>query len=130
MGLSHKHLYVVPNNLVGQWRDTFLLLYPEAKLLCIGPSQFTPAKRTAVLEKIRDESYDGIIMAASCFEQIKLSKSFYMDQLTVTKADIERIAAKAEKSTSGLKRKKDKVDDIKMIFFLFDIVFSPYSFFK
>ncbi|MBP3633913.1 MAG: DEAD/DEAH box helicase family protein [Oscillospiraceae bacterium] len=111
MGLSHKHLYVVPNNLVGQWRDTFLLLYPEAKLLCIGPSQFTPAKRTAVLEKIRDESYDGIIMAASCFEQIKLSKSFYMDQLTVTKADIERIAAKAEKSTSGLKRKKDKVEE-------------------
>ena len=76
MGLSQKNLYVVPNNLVGQWRNIFLQLYPQAHLLCVEPRNFTPAKRDAMLQNIRDKDYDGIIMAYSCFEQISLSKEY------------------------------------------------------
>ena len=76
MGLSKKNLYVVPNDLVGQWKGIFLNLYLQAKLLCVEPKSFTPAKRDKVLETIRDHEYDGIIMAYSCFEQISLSQDY------------------------------------------------------
>lgn len=74
MGLSTKNMYVVPNNIVGQWKNIFTEMYPSTKLLCVDPKNFTPAKREAVLERIRDEDFDGIIIAYSCFEQIPLSK--------------------------------------------------------
>jgi len=67
MGLSQKNLYVVPNNIVSQWKNIFLTLYPDAKLLCVEPKGFTKDKREAVLTKIRDEDFDGVIMAYSCF---------------------------------------------------------------
>lgn len=72
-GISKKNLYVVPNNLVGQWRDIFLHMYKDAKVLTIEPKSFTPARRYEVLKKIRDEDYDGIIIAYSSFELIPMS---------------------------------------------------------
>ena len=32
MGISNKNMYVVPNNIVGQWKDIFEQMYPNAKL--------------------------------------------------------------------------------------------------
>ena len=74
MGLSQKNMYVVPNNIVGQWKDIFLTMYPQAELLCVEPKSFVPSKRQAVLERIRDEDFDGIIITCSCFEQIPPSE--------------------------------------------------------
>lgn len=34
----------------------FLVMYPDAGLLCVEPKNFTPTKREAVLEEIRDPS--------------------------------------------------------------------------
>lgn len=76
IGISKKNMYVVPNNLVGQWRDIFLNMYKDAKLLVIDPKSFTPTKRYDVLKKIRDEEYDGIIIAYSSFELIEMSYDF------------------------------------------------------
>ncbi|GHU06442.1 hypothetical protein FACS1894158_12870 [Betaproteobacteria bacterium] len=80
-GRSSKNLFIVPNNLVGQWQDTFLCMYPEARLLCVEPKQFTPARRQAVLLDIQNTSYDGIIMAASCAEQIPISIAYHQKVL-------------------------------------------------
>lgn len=109
MGLSKKNLYVVPNNIVGQWRDIFLSMYPAAKLLTVEPKSFTPSKREKMLEKIRDEEFDGIIMAYSCFEQIPLSQQFYADQLQDTQARIKEMAEDAKKNTSKLQKQKEKI---------------------
>lgn len=73
MGLSSKNLFVVPNNIVGQWKNVFLELYPDANVRVIEPKGFVPSKRQQALEDIRDNEYDGIIMAYSCFERIPLS---------------------------------------------------------
>ncbi len=73
IGISKKNIYVVPNNLVGQWRDIFLYMYKDAKLLVVEPKSFTPAKRYEALKKMRDEDYDGIIIAYSSFEMIPMS---------------------------------------------------------
>lgn len=110
MGLSNKNLYVVPNNIVSQWRDIFKTLYPDANLLCIEPKNFVPSKREAVIEKIRDEDYDGIIIAYSCFEQIPVSKDFYMEELTELKNKIYELSANAKKVTSKLKKKREAIE--------------------
>ncbi len=110
MGHSKKNLYVVPNNIVGQWKSIFLELYPDAKLLCVDPKAFVPKKREAVLEQIRDCDYDGIIMAYSCFEQIPLSKEYYLDELKSKKEMIEDIVTKKGKATSKLKKKKEAIE--------------------
>ena len=72
-GISKKNLYVVPNNLVGQWRDIFLKMYKNANVLTVEPKNFTPAKRYETLKNIRDNDYDGIIIAYSSFELIPMS---------------------------------------------------------
>ena len=109
MGLSQKNLYVVPNNIVGQWRDIFLSMYPSANLLTVEPKSFTPSKRENMLEKIRDEEFDGIIMAYSCFEQIPLSQKFYVDQLQDTQTRIKEMAEDAKKNTGRLQKQKEKI---------------------
>lgn len=90
MGLSKKNLYVVSNNILGQWRSTFSSLYPEAKLLAVEPSSFTPSKRIEVLKEIRDGSYDAILMAYSSFDLIPLSKGFLLEQLNKEKREIQK----------------------------------------
>lgn len=74
LGISKKNMYAVPNSITGQWENTFKKLYPDANLLCITPGNFTKAHRIKVLEQIRDNDYDGIIIAYSCFEMIPIRK--------------------------------------------------------
>ena len=109
MGLSHKNMYVVPNNIVGQWENTFRTLYPQAKLFCIDPRKFLPARRKSILTYIRDGDFDGIIIAYSCFEQIPLSKEFYREQLLLEQDRIAKIAGKKTKVPSRLKKKQEAI---------------------
>ncbi|MBQ0084336.1 MAG: DEAD/DEAH box helicase family protein, partial [Clostridiales bacterium] len=109
MGLSQKNMFVVPNNIVGQWKNIFLCLYPNANILCVEPKSFAPSKREGVLERIRDEDFDGIIIAYSCFEQIPLSKEYYQNQLIDEQELIAEIAGKKNKATSRLKKKGEAV---------------------
>ncbi|MBR1744320.1 MAG: DEAD/DEAH box helicase family protein, partial [Lachnospiraceae bacterium] len=73
MKLSEQNMYVVPNNLVGQWKDFFYTMYPGAYIKCVEPKLFTPHKREEVLADIRDGGYDAVIIAYSCFTQIPIS---------------------------------------------------------
>lgn len=75
MEMSRKNMFVVPNNIVGQWEKIFTDLYPKAKLLTIDPKSFKPELREKVLVQMRDGDYDGIIIAYSCFEMIPLSST-------------------------------------------------------
>ena len=111
MGLSKKNLYVVPNNIVGQWHKIFLEMYPNAKILTVDPKSFIPSKRQSVLEKIRDEEYDGIIMAYSCFEQIPLSQDFYISELQDMKEKIETLFNNSKKITKKLNKKKKQIEE-------------------
>lgn len=109
MELSKKNLYVVPNNIVGQWREIFLSMYPAAKLLIVEPKSFTPQKREKVLETVRDGDFDGIIMAYSCFEQIPLSQKYYIKQLEAAREQIQETAKDICKRTGNLRKKEEKI---------------------
>ena len=110
MRLSKKNLYVVPNNIIGQWKGIFLTMYPNARLLCVEPKTFTPQKREGVLQKIRDEDFDGILMAYSCFEQIPLSKACCEEELRQKKEQIIDILAQRKQTTSRLRRKQEAIE--------------------
>lgn len=109
MGLSEKNMFVVPNNIVGQWKNIFYAMYPSANILCVEPKSFAPSKRESVLERIRDEDFDGIIIAYSCFERIPLSKEYYRNRLVYEQELIAEIAGKKNKATSRLKKKQEAV---------------------
>ena len=109
IGISKKNLYVVPNTLVGQWKEIFLKLYPDANLLCVEPNGFKKGKREKVLKSIRDEDYDGIIMAYSSFELIPVSKEYYMAKIEEEIEEINRKAQDENKVTSSHTRKKEKL---------------------
>ena len=40
-------------------------MYPSADILCVDTKSFAPSKRESVLERIRDNDFDGIIIAVS-----------------------------------------------------------------
>lgn len=111
MGLSKKNLYVVPNNIVGQWENLFLTLYPGAKLLCVDPKRFTPQKRGQVLERMRDEEFDGIIIAYSCFEKIPLSREYQIETLQARKKAAAEVSRNLGKSTAALRKKQQALED-------------------
>ena len=88
-GLSRKNLFVVPNNIVGQWEYMFSTLYPNAKTITVEPRTFKPEMRSKVLSQIRDGDYDGIIMAYSCFEMINLSSEYVATSLHEKLSEID-----------------------------------------
>lgn len=104
-----KNLYVVPNNVVGQWAEMYAVLYPKAKVLTVEPKDFTPSKRQAKLMEIRDGSFDGVIIAYSCFEQIPLSEKYRISEL---REEAARIAdAKSIRKTKASERRAEQIHD-------------------
>lgn len=117
MGLSTKNMYVVPNNIVGQWHAIFKEMYPDANVLCVTPNSFTPNKREIMLERMRDEDFDGIIIAYSCFERIPLSKHFYISQLNSRIKAISQIANQRNKATATVRKRLEKLqEDLQKVF--------------
>ena len=99
MGISKKNLFVVPNNIVGQWESIFKMLYPGANILVVDPKVFKPEKRQDILKDIRDNDYDGIIMAYSCFDMLRVSNNFKKQYLRDRISTLKRSAGNYEKST-------------------------------
>lgn len=122
IGISKKNMYVVPNNIIGQWKDLFERLYPKANVLCIDPSCFSPKKREAVIEEIKNGDYDGIIIAYSCFETVPISKQYYIDTMMkeIEKLNkqmknnklIDKLQSKSRKLTEAVEELKNAADDI------------------
>jgi len=81
MKKSSKNLYVVPNNIVGQWKDIFLEMYPDANILVVDNRNFKKDVREDTLRKIRDEEYDGIIMTYTVFTAIPIKKESRIEML-------------------------------------------------
>ena len=87
-------MYVIPNNILPQWRKMFLHIYPKANLLVIDRKNFNVKKRAATLEKIVNEDYDAILIAYSCFDMLSLSKKYYMEFYKKQLATLEKAKEK------------------------------------
>lgn len=105
MDISKKNMFVVPNNIVGQWESIFRAMYPDARLLVIEPKTFRPQNRKKILESVRDEDFDGIIIAYSSFEQIKLSGEYSYNALLAEKTRLSALSKEKNKANARLRRK-------------------------
>ncbi len=114
MKLSDKNLYVVPNNIVGQWKDIFLSLYPKANIITVEPKNFTLEKRQSVLKKIRDTDSDAIIMAYSCFSQIPISKECKINMLNLEIKKLEESYRIKGRATRRLSSRLDKLRELRL----------------
>ncbi len=112
MGLSKKNLYVVPNNIIGQWRNFFAQMYPASRVRCIEPKDFTADKRESVLEDIRDKDYDAVIMAYSSFTMIPISLTYRKKEILREINECKRVyiyGFENRSSTEKLLRKTRKL---------------------
>ncbi|MCR5221697.1 MAG: DEAD/DEAH box helicase family protein, partial [Lachnospiraceae bacterium] len=109
LGLSSKNLYVVPNNIIGQWRRLFYELYPSANILCVEPKDFVPRQRNRILLMIQKTDYDAVIMPYSCFTQIEISMNC---RLNVLQEEAERLRSiPIENTSSRLRKKREKLTE-------------------
>ena len=111
MGLSKKNLYVVPNNIVGQWEKIFREMYPKSKLLVVDPKRFAPHKRIDTLEDMRDGDFDAIIIAYSCFDMIPMSDKSLLAELEVALEELKANLSDRTKATSGLRTRVKKTSE-------------------
>ena len=72
LGLSRKAAFVVPKATHGQFREQFLELYPQAKVLFPEPKDFEPKNRREFLARIRTSDWDGIILTMDQFKNIQV----------------------------------------------------------
>lgn len=89
-GISKRNMIVVPNNILDQWHSEFLRLYPEAKLMVVEPKDFTPARRAHVLDEIRTQESDAIIIGYGSFSLIPLSRREREKELVDTLSEISK----------------------------------------
>ena len=105
MGLSQKIMIVVPNNVLGATVAEHRRIYPKDDILAVFPKDFTPKKRQAVLERIRDEEFVCIYMAYSSFDLITMSKNYYVNKQFQEVRDLRTAAANA-----STKREKNALE--------------------
>ena len=124
LGLSNKSLFVVPNNIIGDFASDFLKLYPSANILMATKKDFEKQNRKKFCARIATGDYDGIIIGHSQFEKIPLSTE--RQQAMLKKQIAEAVAGIAaakrqegsrftvkqmEKSKKSLEAKLKKLND-------------------
>lgn len=73
LGLITKPAIVVPNHLVEQFRNEYLQLYPQARVLAAGMGDVTRLGRATFLGRIANSDWDAVIVSQSVFARIPLS---------------------------------------------------------
>ena len=87
-GLAHKPMIVVPNHLVMQWTREFKLLYPNANVLMATKKDLEKTNRQKFVSRVATGDWDAVIIAASSFEKIPLSRERQEKKLATEIASI------------------------------------------
>ena len=124
LGLSNKSLFVVQNNIIGDFASDFLKLYPSANILMATKKDFEKQNRKKFCARIATGDYDGIIIGHSQFEKIPLSverqQAMIKKQIAEVVAGIAAIkydegsrftVKQMEKSKKSLEAKLKKLND-------------------
>ena len=106
---SERLLYVVPNNVVGQWAELFRTMYPASDVLVVEPGDFTRPRRERVLAEIASGAHDATIMAASCFDLIPVSRAFRLAELDRRLAELDEAIADGGRATTAVKVERNTV---------------------
>lgn len=73
LGFSSKPLYVVPNNIIGDFASDFYRLYPSANILVATTDTLSKANRHKFFSRIASCDWDGVIITHSQFIKMPIS---------------------------------------------------------
>ena len=73
LGFCHKAIYVVPNNIIGDFASDFYRLYPSANILVATKDTLSKANRHKFFSRIATGEWDGIIITHSQFIKMPVS---------------------------------------------------------
>ena len=106
---GYKNLIAVPNSIISQWEDDYKLLYPNAKVLCVHPEDFAPAKREECLNNIANGDYESVIMAYSTLELIKTGEEYELWYCNKKLAEVEGKIRENQRRRPIVRNKLDAV---------------------
>lgn len=89
--ISKKNMFVVPNNIIFQWKAMFNMLYKDARVLLITPQEFKKQNKNKILNEIKNSVYDAIIIAYSCFDRLNINKELVLKKLRQDYKKLENI---------------------------------------
>lgn len=73
LGFCTKPLYVVPNNIIGDFASDFYRLYPSANILVATTDTLSKANRHKFFSRIASGDWDGVIITHSQFIKMPIS---------------------------------------------------------
>lgn len=73
LGFCNKPIYVVPNNIIGDFASDFYRLYPSANILVATTDTLAKANRHKFFSRIATGEWDGIIVTHSQFIKMPVS---------------------------------------------------------
>ena len=89
LGITHKNLFVVPNNKVSDFQSDIHKLYPSAKVMAVGEADFTKDRRAAMISALATNDYDIAVIGHSQFGFIPVSNETKQNALRAQIAEIE-----------------------------------------
>lgn len=89
LGITHKNLFVVPNNKVSDFQSDIHKLYPSAKVMAVGEADFTKDRRAAMISALATNDYDIAVIGHSQFGFIPVSNETKQNALRTQIAEIE-----------------------------------------
>lgn len=124
MGLLKKPAVVVPNHMLGPWKDAFYKMYPDANVLVAEKEDFKKENRQRLFGRIATGDWDAVIIAHSSFKKIGMPEETLnqileeqIDDLTdaILKAKSDRgdrvTIKEMEKTRDRMKEKLKRVSD-------------------
>lgn len=110
LGVASKIAYVVPNATLGSFVKEFVRAYPGANLLVATEKDFASENRRRFLARAATGNWDGVVIAHSSFERIRLSQgfaeAFIESELIAIEAAIRASDDKRSLSVKQLERAK------------------------
>ena len=94
MGISKRNMIVVPNATFKSTIEEHRKLYPEDKLIEIGPGGSFPKKeRKEAYRRVREEDYVAVYIAYSWYDRLSMSKEYVDKKSKEKERDIRERAA-------------------------------------
>lgn len=127
LGLINKPMFVVPNHMLDQFSQEFLMLYPAANIMVADEQNFNGQNRKQFVAQAALNTPDAIIITHSGFERIGVrpstKESFLQDKLDNWKDSLESIkegdgdnrtsVKQMERNIESLTRRLDETLDAK-----------------
>lgn len=117
--LANKPMFVVPNHLVEQWRDSILTLYPGAKVLTTTKDDFKRENRRVLSGRIATGDWDAVLISHSQMSRLPVSlenfQTFVDEQVKIldeylTELKMERGGKQANRNlTKELEKAKQRL---------------------